>query len=246
MSRRFLLPSNRLAASALTAAALLLTASVQAEPAAIATLVGKPAGERLSRSIEQPQTLEFEVSYDGRKLGTHRYALTPEADALRVTSTTRLRYRLAFVPLFRYDHEANELWRDGCLVSLDATTNDDGTRYDVSARQDAGTLTLERRKPEATSETVPADCPASFAYWDRARLERSALLNAQTGKLEGIAFRAEGEDEVDGVAARRYRLTTGAGAELMLWYAADDDRWLRLETRRDKGTLTYERTATSG
>ncbi|MEM1230100.1 MAG: DUF6134 family protein [Pseudomonadota bacterium] len=227
------------------ASALLLAGSLHAEPKAVATLVSKPAGHSFSRPVEQPQTLEFEVSYDGRKLGTHRYTLTPEADALRVTSTTRLRYRLAFVPLFRYDHEASELWRDGCLVSLDATTNDDGTRYDVSARQDDGMLTLERRKPQADSEDVPADCPASFAYWDRTRLERAALLNAQTGKLEGIEFQAEGEDEINGIATRRYRLTTGAGAELMLWYAADDDRWLRLETRRDKGTLTYERMSAS-
>lgn len=205
-------------------------------PASIAGIEG--TGPVASAS---PETLVFEVSFDGRKLGTHRYELTPTGNALQVRSLARLRYRLAFVPLFRYDHDAREEWRDGCLVGLQATTNDDGERFEVSAQRTGDQLDIQRRKPTAEQEQLQARCPATFAYWHRPQLERARLLNAQTGRMEPVSFEPTGTDKVDGVAANCFQLTTGEGAVLRLWYAQEDDRWLRLETRRDSGTLVYRR-----
>lgn len=188
-----------------------------------------------------PETLVFEVSFDGRKLGTHTYELTPTNGALQVRSLARLRYRLAFVPLFRYDHDAREEWRGGCLVGLQSTTNDDGERFEISAQRTGDSLDIQRRKPTAEREQLDERCPATFAYWHRPQLERTALLNAQTGRMEPVSLEAIGQDTVDGVPAQSYQLTTGEGAVLRLWYARDDDRWLRLETTRDSGTLVYRR-----
>lgn len=193
------------------------------------------------RSLETPQTIEFDVSFDGKALGTHRYQLTPTAQGLEVLSEARLRYRLAFVSLFRYDHEAREQWQDGCLTALESTTNDDGKRFAVRGQQRGERFEIERTKPTANSADLEQSCPATFAYWDRALLKRSALVNAQTGQAEQVSLTEIGEREIDGIPAEGYLLRTEAGAELKLWYAKEDDRWLRLETERDKGTLIYER-----
>ncbi|MEQ8484318.1 MAG: DUF6134 family protein [Pseudomonadales bacterium] len=172
----------------------------------------------------QGQTLRFDVYFDDKRIGEHVFEIQRDADGQRVTSEARFEYRLLFVPVYRYRHEAQEVWRDGCLQRLTSVTDDNGRRVEVA------------RLPDAA-----ADCPASFAYWDRTQLERDALINAQTGEPVPARLVAQGEDAVDGEPARRYRLELDGMPDIELWYRAEDGAWLRLETRRESGTLTYQR-----
>jgi hypothetical protein len=59
--------------------------------------------------------LHFDVFFDDKRIGDHRFHLTPGEDALRVRSEADFEYRLLFVPVYRYRHEAEEIWQDGCL-----------------------------------------------------------------------------------------------------------------------------------
>lgn len=170
------------------------------------------------------QTLRFDVYFDDKRIGDHVFEIERDANAKRVRSEASFEYRLLFVPVYSYRHEAREVWRDGCLERLTSETNDNGRRIQVA------------ELPEAA-----ADCPASFAYWDRAQLDRDALINAQTGERVPARLVAEGDDAVNGQPARRYRLELEGMPDIALWYRADDGEWLRLETRRENGTLTYQR-----
>lgn len=170
------------------------------------------------------QTLRFDVYFDDKRIGDHVFEIERDANAKRVRSEASFEYRLLFVPVYRYRHEAQEVWRDGCLQRLTSVTDDNGRRVEVTGL------------PEAA-----ADCPASFAYWDRAQLERDALINAQTGEPVPARLLPQGEDEVDGQRAQRYRLALEGMPDIELWYRAEDGAWLRLETRRENGTLVYQR-----
>jgi hypothetical protein len=167
--------------------------------------------------------LHFDVFFDEKRIGDHRFHLTPGEDALRVRSEADFEYRLLFVPVYRYRHEAEEIWQDGCLQQLSSSTNDNGRHFEV---------------PEL-SGAVASDCPASFAYWDIERLRRESLINAQTGEAVDARLVHEGGERVADYEAERYRLELDGMDTIHLWYRAEDRLWLRLETRRDRGTLVY-------
>jgi hypothetical protein len=73
----------------------------------------------------------------------------------------------------------------------------------------------------------------TFAYWDRDFLEQPRLLNAQTGEYESVNVRKPQGDTVRfnnvELPAYRVQLETKKGV-LSLWYGAEDNRWLALES----------------
>ena len=215
--------SDVVARTALTA---VLTAAAFWSPAALAA---------------EPTATEyrFAVYYGDRRIGEHRYEIVQDGDATRVRSRADFQVKLLFINAYRYEHQANELWRGGCLTGLRSVTDDNGRRYEVDARPRETGLVLTRHAPERAQVTLDADCPASFAYWDRERLGRDRLINSQNGEAVAARLEARGTDTVDGVDARRYRLETDGLAPIDLWYDASDDTWLRLETTREGATLRY-------
>jgi hypothetical protein len=175
----------------------LLTALVMASPLAAA----------------QERRWEFRATLDDKPLGYHRFVLRErggERDGEReLTSTARFEVRFLGFAVYRYAHDATERWKGDCLVSLKATTDDNGERSAV--------------------ELAPPGCAMSFAYWNRKILERSELWNAQTGTAEKV--------RVEPLGAGRYRLS-GPKHPIELWYSAQGE-WLALESQLDKGRLRY-------
>jgi hypothetical protein len=170
-----------------------------------------------------PRTWDFRVLLDGREIGRHTFTREGEAGDARVVSEARFDVRFLFVTAYRYEHRAEERWRDGCLVSLEARTDDNGKRKDVRVR--------------------PPGCTLSFAYWDPAILGAERLLNAQTGEIVPVRSTALGVEPLPvrgaATAARRHRLT-GPGLSIDLWYAQGE--WVALESVLEGGRrLRYER-----
>jgi len=147
--------------------------------------------------------------------------------------------KLLFINAYRYEHHANELWHNGCLTRLEAVTDDNGERFAVAAAREQGDLVLTRMAPERAEVSLNGDCPATFAYWDVERLGRDELINAQTGKALESTLTRVGTESLAGVETERYRLEAASLAAIDLWYRASDRQWLRLETARNDGTLSY-------
>lgn len=193
------------------------------------------------------QTLVFDVLLNERPIGVHTFALSSQADALKVVSDVEMSVRLLFVEVFSYEHRAVELWRGDCLRSLTSSTRQNGGAESVDARQtDNGfeIRTTAPQAPDANSVVVPEQCVSGYAYWDRERLERSALLNAQNGELDAVQF-----SEVasawptwvpEGIGSVRTFELVSNEAVITLWYD-QHDRWLGLKTRQDGRWLEYRR-----
>ena len=168
------------------------------------------------------QSWRFRVLLDGREIGRHTFTREEVADGARVLSEARFDVRFLFFSAYRYDHRAEERWRGDCLVSLEARTDDNGARKDVSVR--------------------PAECTRSFSYWDPAIVRAERLLNAQTGETVPVRTAALGNESISvrgkDTAASRHRLT-GPGLSIDLWYAGRD--WVALESSVEGGRrLRYE------
>lgn len=198
-------------------------------PAAAAEV--PPSGEAVS--------YRFDVYYDGRRIGEHGFDVRDDGKTLRVTSSADFEYKLLFVRIYHYEHRADEVWQQGCLTTLESATDDNGTEYRVRASTGEGTLKVSRLEPTAAERAVSTDCPATFAYWDRQRLRASKLINAQTGEATAAVLIQEGETTLNGEPAVLYRLEAEGMNPIRLWYRQRDDRWVRLETRRDGGLLEY-------
>ena len=220
-----------------------LAAGAEAADAATASdTVAAPAGAPL-------QQWAFTVLLDGKPIGTHRFTVASRGDEREVSSNARFDVKVLFVTAYRYNHQASERWRGGCLASLAARTEAGGTTSVVSAGDApddasskapreaavgkasvAGAAGLTVNGPQG-AQRLPG-CVSTYAYWDPALPQRTHLLNPQTGKLDAVKFEpaVAGTLDVRGTAtaARRVRLTS-AEPPIDLWYLPSG-AWVGLDS----------------
>jgi len=153
---------------------------------ALSLCMALPAGvSDAAEANSSSKSWNFEALLDGAPIGTHQFEVVRNGNQIRVNSSAEFRVKLLGITVYRYTQKVQELWRDGCLIGLQATTNDNGTPLQVSAEmQDDGLLI---QGPEG-KQKVPR-CVYSYAYWNPDLLQQTELLNPQTGKLD--ALRAE-------------------------------------------------------
>jgi hypothetical protein len=212
-----------LATGALLTGLSALAAPAEAAPAA--------AGDR---------TLRFQVFLDDRPIGEHTYRITGSGKRMRVSSRAAFDVDFLFINAYRYRHSSNEVFRDGCLEAIRASTDDNGTRYEVTGQSAGAGFRIEG--PDGTEQA--RGCVMTFAYWDPDFLDQTRLLNPQTGEIERVQVRRKGRDriEVGGreVPAERYALATGE-ITIDLWYN-DDLGWVGLSSDTGKGRrIIYRR-----
>ncbi|APZ42847.1 DUF6134 family protein [Acidihalobacter ferrooxydans] len=215
-------------------AGLLLIACLSPASAAAASPTAAP-------DTTNTQTLRYRVLLDGSPIGLQTYTVTTHGDTRRVVSTARFTVKFFFVTVYHYHLHYTAHWRNGCLVSLHSTTNDDGKHERVDAQAGPHGFTIKTQQ----GQTVQHGCVRSFAYWDpHVRLHSGPLLNVQTGQYLPVHVAALGQDTttINGhrVAATHYRLT-GKKLAIDLWYQSGA-QWIALQSKVDGGrTLRYER-----
>lgn len=174
-------------------------------------------------------TWTFRVLLGDSDIGEHRFMLSEQDGRRTVRIEAVFAVKLLGLTVYRYRHEATEQWAGDCLARLDAQTDDNGTQLQVAARP-AGERRLQVESPQGRTELGP--CVMSFAYWNPAMLEQSALLNAQTGKLETVRVRTLGETSItvrgQPVPARHYAIE-GLEQPIELWYS-HQGQWLALQS----------------
>jgi hypothetical protein len=246
------------------ASALILAAALSASSSA-AAVVGRHSADVIAHTVRSAirpavhidapradvwqRSWEFEAYLDGRRIGQHRFFVHDDGARKRVRSEAEFDVRVLFVPVFRYRHEATEVWEHGCLRELEAFTRENGRETEVRAGPAAGGTALAaesalaiQARDEAGSRAHSVNaCASSFAYWDRALLEHRPLVNAQTGEPIDATIERLGPDPLllDGVeiAASRYRLMADA-QEIQLWYD-EQGTWIGLATTVDGRRLEY-------
>jgi hypothetical protein len=186
------------------------------------------------------EVLRFQVYLDDKPIGEHSFRISESGETRRISSSASFDVDFLFVNAYRYRHSSSEVFRDGCLQEIRATTDDNGKRYRVQ-----GSALGEGFRVEHQDGVEQADgCLMTFAYWDRDFLRQKRLLNAQTGGIEGVTVRQKGRDDVAfgsrKVSATRYALRTDK-LTIDLWYN-DALGWVGLSSDTGKGRrLIYRR-----
>jgi len=180
----------------------------------------------------------FTVLLDHKPIGHHRFERADIGSDQRVVSQAQFSVEWLHIPVFRYRHHDEEVWRDGCLMHIDASTQTNGRSESVRGqREEHGFLV---QGPQGKLQAP--ECIMTFAYWDKRILTQKALLNAQTGiympidveTLPSTTLNVAGHAE----SAEHYLLKAG-DLRIELWYALDG-RWLGLAApTRDGRRMVY-------
>jgi len=174
--------------------------------------------------------LDFDVFLDDTPIGRHRFDILRAADGTSsVNSVAVFDVKILGIKVYGYRHEAMERWAQGCLVQIEATTNDNGRQLQVRGAVSSGGFQLQQGR----SSTFRDACVSSYAYWDPERLLRQReLLNPQTGVFDQVQFESLGEETIvtagAAVRANRYRLRSGK-LVIELWYSQSGE-WLQLDS----------------
>ena len=123
--------------------------------------------------------LAFHIIRNGSAIGEHVLTFASNAGGLVVAVAVDIVVGFGPFTLFHYKHRATERWEGEQVVSVDAETDDDGTRRRMSARRDGGGLVVEGSK--APRYTAPAESLPG-THWNQAML-RAPFINTEDGRL---------------------------------------------------------------
>lgn len=204
----------------------------------VAMLLLAAVGTSDAATIPPGGLLDFAVMRDGKQVGTHVLTFRQSDDRLDVTIKTRIAVKLAFITVFRFDHDGEEVWRDGKLVRMETRTNDDGTAHTLQVSPDrTGKLRVVGDGKEMLAE--PDSVPASL--WNPVFIGTNALMDSLVGKPLDIAVADAGEDTVtvkgQPVAAHHYSMTGELAREL--WYDASGTLVRMTLTAKDGSDVQY-------
>ena len=190
----------------------------------------------------EEQRWAFDVFLDKQKIGYHNFVVRQDGASKQVEIDAEFDVKILFINAYSYKHNNSERWQGDCLLSLRSETNDNGERLAVAG----STLDDQFIVTANNGEDNIDACPMSFAYWNPAFLRATELINAQTGKLTPVKIAATGSELVtvagEPVTANTYTVMLEEQI-IRLWYAADDYRWLALETpARGDRVLRYQAT----
>src|SRR5215813_2514491 len=87
--------------------------------------------------------LDYAIMRSGDQVGTHTITFRREGDRVIVDIAVDAQVRVLGITAYRFNQRSSETWRNGRLLSLDSTGNNDGTAFSLRAREADGGLVVE-------------------------------------------------------------------------------------------------------
>ncbi len=185
-----------------------------------------------------PNDLRFVAKHRGRPAGEHRVSFRRDRDRLLVTTHIDITVNVLIFTAFRFEHDAEEVWQSGRLVSVRSTTNDDGTRLQVSGDAAAGGF---RIIGEDGPFLASAQLLTSNTLWNSRLVRETRLIDVQHGGEVGLVVKPLGAEPVDTphgqVRANRFQVITPNYAGSV--YFDGDGRWVKGLIERQGEILEY-------
>ncbi len=175
---------------------------------------------------------KFLIERKGKVIGYHAVDVTPTNAGARVDTRIEMKVGLGPITLFRYEHDATEIWLGDRLVSLVSETNNNGDKDYVDAKRYGSELIIDASgyKGPAPAGAMPS------SYWDKDLVRADAMINTQTGEILDVTTSRVGETRAPhNRTAEQFRLV--GTVALNLWY--DGERWVGSNFTIDGEELTY-------
>ncbi len=204
----------------------------------LAAGAGSASAER-SVAEAGPGRTAFEVNFrilrDGDPIGQNRYSFALMGKTLTVSSDASARVTVLGMTVYRFTQHVREEWRDGRLVALEATTDDNGVRTRVSATATDQGLIIDG--PLGRTIAPPSAVPTT--YWNVGTVRGAPLIDTRDGEVQSppvtpLAWESLAVPGADAVAARRYLI--GSRKPCHVWYDAEGV-WHRMACETEHGRI---------
>jgi hypothetical protein len=159
----------------------------------------------------------FEVTRDGKPIGTQTVTLKQDGDKLTVTTESTIAVKMLGITVYRMHQVLTDIYQGNRLIAVAAETKDpDGLR--------AGKLTREgdrwTGKIGKQSRDFECDCRSSSTMWHVAGLKGTAMIEASPLQLRSVAIEDKGAVSLDlpegRVQARHFAVK--GDIEREVWY----------------------------
>ena len=179
-----------------------------------------------ARAADAPANLSFRALRDGKPIGVHTVRFRQQGERLTVTTRIDIAVKVLLFTAFYLRHESEEVWQSGRLTAVRSTTDDNGTRMQVSGTAVEGGF---RIIGEEGPFLAPATLMTSNMLWDTRMLGATRLIDVQYGGVIGLAVKALGPALVSTpqgqVRANRHHLITPHYAGTLFHDA--EGRWVK-------------------
>lgn len=191
-----------------------------------------------SSSVLNAQTWDFDVSMDGKHIGSHQFIVNNQENNRKILkSEAKFNVKFLSINLFEYHHQADELWESDCLKTLEAKTKENSKVTVIKGYQDIPLFKVNGLKPVE----IDSECLMTFAYWNPKILQQKKLLNPQTGEYLSTNISYVGKDTIlvkgENVKADQYKIDTSK-FKINIWYGLDG-KWLALRSLTPDGQIDY-------
>ncbi len=176
---------------------------------------------------------KFLIKREGKVIGYHAVDVREADGAIIVDTEIEMRVKLGPIPLFKYDHASQEVWRAGEVVSIESKTNYNGDKTYLSAYRENDLLMIDGSEYQGPA---PANAVPS-SYWDKSLLTADALINTQNGEIVKVVIEPLGVTPAPhNREAEQFRVTGTVGMDI--WY--NGAQWVGSQFTIDGEELTYE------
>src|SRR5271166_799351 len=181
--------------------------------------LGRLARSAMAAALPVPASgaLTFRLIRHEEDIGTHSVRFEQQGDMLTIRIDVEVLVKFGPIPLVRYTHHNLEVWENGRLDRIQATTDKNGTKLFVSAhRTDAGLSVVG----SAAQSYIAPDDALPTTYWNM-RMLSVPMIGTQDGMLVHPQVRDLGGDPLQlaggsRIPATRYSLR--GDLDLDLWY----------------------------
>jgi hypothetical protein len=173
----------------------------------------------LASSGEDAGEYTFTVLYDGDPVGQHRFVYEHEGDRIEIQEATEIEVTFASIPLFTFEHQARQLWQNGRALRIDAKTDDNGEKLDITVEgTDKGYVRTVNGRVDTFEDPM-----AVLAFWNQDTLKHDAFFSAVEDKTLNVSFEYLGTDKItlagQALETEHYRMV--GDEERELWFDPD-------------------------
>ena len=184
--------------------------------------------------------LRFDVMRNNSRIGQHVIKFDQDGDRLIATIKVEIAVGFGPITLFRYLHKAREIWQNGCFLSLESETDENGKPFRVRAARTGDDVVIGS---SVAKQMVLAPDAIPLTHWNNLCVARP-LFNPQDGQPMPAKVAVHGEEPVllsDGKKVRATRYSLMLKPVLDDWYDSSGV-WTALRTRGSDGSIiTYRR-----
>ena len=159
--------------------------------AALSSFPGLP---RQARAASASSDLRFRVLRKGSPIGEHTVTFRRDGERLAVTTHIDIAVKVLMFTAFYLKHDAEEVWQAGRLLAVESTTDDNGTRLQVSGSAVADGF---RVIGDGGPFLAPGGLLTTNMLWDTRMLSVDRLIDVQYGGVVGLAVKRLGQSPVD-------------------------------------------------